>query len=52
VAAAASGGLSSGLWCDLFLILLAPIGQELRRHRVRPVLAGSVGVVSPLQRPG
>jgi hypothetical protein len=51
-AAAASSGPSSGLWCVLFLILLAPIGQELRRRRVRPVLAGPVGVVSLLQRPG
>jgi hypothetical protein len=51
-AAAASGGLSSGPWCDLFLILLAPLGQELRRRRVRPILAGPVGVVSLLQRPG
>jgi hypothetical protein len=50
--AAASSGPSSGLWCVLFLILLAPIGQELRRRRVRPVLAGPVGVVSLLQRPG
>jgi hypothetical protein len=51
-AAAPSGGLSSGLWCDLFLILLAPIGQELRRRRVRAGPAGPVGVVSLLQRPG
>jgi hypothetical protein len=51
-AAAASGGLSSGLWCVLFLVLLAPLGQELRRRRVRPILAGPVGVVSLPQRPG
>jgi hypothetical protein len=49
---AAPGGLSSALWCDLFLVLLALVGRELRRHRVRPVLAGPVGVVSLLQRPG
>jgi hypothetical protein len=51
-AGAASAGLSSGLWCVLFVVLLALVGQELRRHRVRPVLAGPVGVVSLLQRPG
>jgi hypothetical protein len=51
-AAAASGGLSSGLWCVLILVLLAPLGEELRRRRVRPILAGPVGVVSLLQRPG
>jgi hypothetical protein len=51
-AGAGAGGLSSGPWCDLCLLLLALIGLELRRHRVRPVLAGPVGVVFPLQRPG
>jgi hypothetical protein len=51
-AGAASAGLSSGLWCVLFVVLLALVGRELRRHRVRPVLAGPVGVVSLLQRPG
>jgi hypothetical protein len=51
-AGAGSAGLSSGLWCVLFVVLLALVGQELRRHRVRPVLAGPVGVVSLLQRPG
>jgi hypothetical protein len=33
-------------------VLLALVGLELRRLRVRPVLAGPVGVVSLLQRPG
>jgi hypothetical protein len=51
-AAGAAAGLSSGLWCDLFVVLLALVGRELRRHRLRPVLAGPVGVVSLLQRPG
>jgi hypothetical protein len=51
-AGAAPGGLSSGVWCELFIVLLALVGQQLRRNRVRPVLAGPVGVVSLLQRPG
>jgi hypothetical protein len=51
-AGGAAAGLSSGLWCVLFVVLLALVGRELRRHRVRPVLAGPVGVVSLLQRPG
>jgi hypothetical protein len=51
-AGAASAGLSSGLWCVLFVVLLALVGQELRRLRIRPVVAGPVGVVSLLQRPG
>jgi hypothetical protein len=51
-AGAASAGLSSGLWCVLFVVLLALVGRELRRHRLRPVLAGPVGVVSLPQRPG
>jgi hypothetical protein len=32
--------------------LLAYAAQELRRHRIRLVLAGPVGFVSPQQRPG
>jgi hypothetical protein len=51
-AAAGSGGLSSALWCDVLLARLVPVGLELRPNRVRPVLAGPVGVVSLLQRPG
>jgi hypothetical protein len=47
-----AGGLSSAPWCDLCLVLLALLGLELRRHRARPILAGPVGVVFPLQRPG
>jgi hypothetical protein len=52
VGGAAPGGLSSGVWCDIFIVLLAFTGQALRRHRVRPVLSGPIGVVSLLQRPG
>jgi hypothetical protein len=51
-AGAASSGLTSGLWFDLFLVALAFLGLGPRRLRVRPVLAGPVGVVSLLQRPG
>jgi hypothetical protein len=51
-AGAAPGGLSSGVWCELFIVLLALASQQLRRNRIRPVLAGPVGVVSLLQRPG
>jgi len=51
-AGAAPAGLSSGLWFDLFLVALAFLGLGLRRLRIRPVLAGPVGVVSLLQRPG
>jgi hypothetical protein len=51
-AGAASAGLSSGLSGDLLLVRLAVVGLELRRLRVRPILAGPVGAVSLLQRPG
>lgn len=51
-AGAGSGGLSSGLWWDVFIVLLALVGLELRRNRGRPLLAGPLGVVSLLQRPG
>ena len=48
----APGGASSALWCVILVGLLVYSAQELRRHRVRPVLSGPVGVVSLLQRPG
>jgi hypothetical protein len=51
-AGAASGGASTGLWCAVLVGLLSLAYRELRRYRVRPVLAGPVGVVSLLQRPG
>jgi hypothetical protein len=50
--AGAPGGASSGLWCAVLVVLLALTYQELRGHRLRPVLTGPVGVVSLLQRPG
>jgi hypothetical protein len=49
---ASGGGAASALWCAILVGFLAYAAQELRRHRIRLVLAGPVGFVSPQQRPG
>jgi hypothetical protein len=49
---AAPGGLSSALWCDVIVVLLALACGEFRRHRLRPTLTGSAGFTPLLQRPG
>jgi hypothetical protein len=49
---AAPGGLSSAVWCEIVIVLLALSGRELRRHRLRPVLSPAAGFTSLLQRPG
>jgi hypothetical protein len=46
------GGTSSGQWCAILAGLLAFSCQRLRRHRVRSVLPGPIGVAFLLQRPG
>jgi len=51
-ASAAGGGAAPVLFCAIIVTLLAFAAQELRRHRIRLVLAGPVGFVSPQQRPG
>jgi hypothetical protein len=51
-AAASGGGAAPAVWCAVLLVLLAYAAQELRRHRIRLVLSGPVGFVSPQQRPG
>ena len=48
----APGGLSSALWCDVIVVLLALACCELRRHRLRPALVGPAGFTPLLQRPG
>jgi len=40
------------MWCAILIGLLAYTAQEVRRHRIRLVLSGPVGFVSPQQRPG
>jgi hypothetical protein len=49
---AAPGGLSSALWCDVIVVLLALACRELWRHRLRPALTGPEGFTFLLQRPG
>jgi hypothetical protein len=46
------GGTSPGQWFAILGGLLAFGIQWLRRHRVRSVLPGPVGVAFLLQRPG
>jgi hypothetical protein len=48
----APGGLSSALWCDVIIVLLALACGELRRYRLRPTLTGPAGFTPLLQRPG
>jgi hypothetical protein len=50
--AAAASGASSGLSCAILVGLITLAYRELRRHLLRPVLAGPIGVVDLLQRPG
>jgi hypothetical protein len=49
---AGSGGIGSAYWCAMLAGVLALSCRRLRRHRVRPVLPGPVGVAFLLQRPG
>jgi hypothetical protein len=51
-ASAAGGGAAFALWCAVLVGALAYTFQDLRRHRIRLVLGGPVGFVSPQQRPG
>jgi hypothetical protein len=51
-AGTSAAGSSSGLGCAVLVGLLAFGSHKLRRHRVRPAMAGPVGVVSLLQQPG
>jgi len=49
---ASFGGIGAGHWCAILAAVLALSCRRLRRHRVRPVLPGPVGVAFLLQRPG
>jgi hypothetical protein len=48
----APGGLSSALWCDVMIVMLALACTELRRLRLRPTLSPAAGFTPLLQRPG
>jgi hypothetical protein len=48
----APSGLSSALWCDLIVVLLALACCSPRRHRLPLALSAPTGFTPLLQRPG